>query len=168
MKKIIGSVSLLLIVVVLAGCFGNFQLTRNLYTWNSQVGSKFANTAVMWVMLIIPVYSVCSFIDFAILNVVEFWTGENPLAMSEGQIDIRLLEQDGKVYEIRASRNRFDITQLEGENADESVAVIYDPADGSWYLKSASQIQKIAELNGGLLDLYYPDGKTYQANLWLN
>ena len=165
MKTILKILSISLVVILLSGCFGNFQLTRNLYQWNSQVGDKFANTAVMWVMMIVPVYSVCGFIDFFILNVIEFWTGENPMTMAEGDIDIQTIETDGKTYEIKATKNRFDITQLAGADAGKSVAIIYNSKDGSWYLQSEDKLQQIAAVEDGFLNLLYPDGTTLKTDL---
>ncbi|MFC1887410.1 DUF3332 domain-containing protein [Candidatus Cloacimonadota bacterium] len=161
--KIVG---VFLILILLSGCFGNFQLTRNLYTWNSQVGDKFANTAVMWILFIIPAYEVCGFIDFFILNTIEFWSGENPLSMSEYEEDIQIVESEGVNYEIKATQNRFDITQLNGEDAGSTVAIIHDAADGSWYLQSGDKLEKIATLDGNLLTLNYPDGKNIRTRLY--
>lgn len=168
MNKIIKFVAIIMVVILLSGCFGNFQLTRNLYTWNSQVGDKFVNTAVMWVLMIVPVYGVCGFIDLFVLNTIEFWTGDNPLTMSEGEMDIKQVENDGKLYEIKATKNRFDITQLKGEEAGSTVAIIYDPADLTWYLESESQKIRIAEVENGFLTLNYPDGSKLRTDLHLN
>jgi len=164
MKAVIKILAVFLVVILLSGCFGNFQLTRNLYNWNSNVGDDFANTAVMWVMIIVPVYEACGFIDFFILNVVEFWTGENPMSMAEGDVDIQIIENEGKTYEIKASKNRFDITQLEGEDAGSTVALIYNSDDNSWYLDSEDQLQQIAAVEDGFLNLYYPDGSSFKTD----
>lgn len=67
-------------LVSASGCYGQFALTRKLYTWNGSFGSKFLSTLLMWVMMIIPVYEVVGLIDLWILNLIEFWTGSNPLA----------------------------------------------------------------------------------------
>jgi hypothetical protein len=165
MRTLLKFVSVMLVVVILSGCFGNFQLTRNLYKWNSSVGDKFVNTAVMWVMMIVPVYGVCGFIDMFILNLVEFWSGENPLTMKSGDVDIQIVENEGKIYQIKASQNRFDITQLEGEDAGKSVAIIFDPSDGSWYLQSEEITEKIAGVENGYLTLNYPDGSQFSTGL---
>ena len=168
MKTSIKIMAIFMVVVLLSGCFGNFQLTRNLYTWNSQVGDKFVNTIVMWVLFIIPAYEVCGFIDFFILNTIEFWTGENPLTMSEDELDVKIVESAGKTFEIKASQNRFDITQLDGAEAGSTVAIIHEPADGSWYLQSEDTTQKIAQIEDGMLTLNYPDGNSIKTNITTN
>ncbi len=62
------------------GCYGKFALTKKLHGWNGTLGNKFVNTFVFWLFLIIPVYGVCTFVDGVILNLIEFWTGQNPMA----------------------------------------------------------------------------------------
>jgi hypothetical protein len=78
---------LLLLMVSLTltgGCFGRFPLTRAIYNANASVGgdvgsdrtqAKLAQTAVMWVFVIIPVYSVGMIGDALVFNAIEFWTG---------------------------------------------------------------------------------------------
>jgi len=65
---------------VASGCFGKFQLTRKLYDINKSVDEKFTRSAVTWLFVIIPVYGVTALLDFFVFNVIEFWSGENPVA----------------------------------------------------------------------------------------
>jgi hypothetical protein len=65
-------------VVFSSGCFGKFQLTRNLYEINKSVEDKYLRSAVTW-LFVIP-YGIAGFLDFAVFNLIEFWSGENPLA----------------------------------------------------------------------------------------
>ncbi|MGZ8429563.1 MAG: DUF3332 family protein [Candidatus Deferrimicrobiaceae bacterium] len=65
-------------VVVSAGCFGKFQLTRNLYDINKSVEDQYVRSAVTW-LFVIP-YALTGFLDFAVFNLIEFWSGENPIA----------------------------------------------------------------------------------------
>jgi hypothetical protein len=64
-------------IVFSAGCYGKFQLTRSLYEINRSVEDKYLRSAVTW-LLIIP-YGVAGFLDFAVFNLIEFWSGENPI-----------------------------------------------------------------------------------------
>ena len=112
-NKFIKVTAMVLILVFLSfstfSCYGNFSLVKKLYQWNGSLGSKFVNSAVAWLLIIIPVYGVAGFIDFVILNVLEYWTGENPVKMSAGETDTQIVSKDGKEYQITASKNRFDI-----------------------------------------------------------
>lgn len=60
-----------------AGCFGKFQLTRKLYDINQSIDEKYIRSAVTW-LFVIP-YAVTGLLDFIVFNVIEFWSGENPV-----------------------------------------------------------------------------------------
>jgi hypothetical protein len=74
-------VSLLLVVSVgwlASGCFGKFQLTRMLHEANQSVEDKYLRSAVTW-LFVIP-YALTGVLDIFIFNLIEFWSGENPIA----------------------------------------------------------------------------------------
>ena len=60
-----------------AGCFGKFQLTRKLYDVNQSIDEKYVRSAATWIF-VIP-YALTGILDFVVFNVIEFWTGENPV-----------------------------------------------------------------------------------------
>ena len=61
-----------------AGCFGKFQLTRKLYDINQSIDEKYVRSAATW--LFMPLYGITGLLDFVVFNVIEFWSGENPVA----------------------------------------------------------------------------------------
>jgi len=63
-----------------AGCFGKFQLTRKVYDMNKAIDEKYVRSAATWVFVIVPVYGFAALLDLIVFNVIEFWTGENPVA----------------------------------------------------------------------------------------
>ncbi|HWS15098.1 MAG TPA: DUF3332 family protein [Candidatus Methylomirabilis sp.] len=63
-----------------AGCFGKFQLTRKVYDINQSIDEKYVRSAATWIFVIVQVYTVAALLDFIVFNVIEFWTGENPVA----------------------------------------------------------------------------------------
>jgi hypothetical protein len=62
-----------------AGCFGKFQLTRKVYDMNQSIDEKYVRSATTWIFVIIQVYTVAALVDLIVFNVIEFWTGENPV-----------------------------------------------------------------------------------------
>jgi hypothetical protein len=61
---------------VFAGCFGQFQLTRDIYRFNHRA----TNSAIMeqlafWALVIIPVYPIALIVDVVVLNTLDFWSG---------------------------------------------------------------------------------------------
>jgi len=63
---------------VSSGCFGSFRLTNKLYQVNKSVDEKYIRSVVTWIF-IIP-YGFTAILDFLVFNVIEFWSGENPVA----------------------------------------------------------------------------------------
>jgi hypothetical protein len=63
-----------------AGCFGKFQLTRKVYDINQSIDEKYVRSAATWILVIVQVYTVAALLDLIVFNVLEFWTGENPVA----------------------------------------------------------------------------------------
>ena len=69
-----------LLGVSTTACYGKFMLTRKVYEINGKVtDNKFVHSLVMWVFMIVPVYFLAGVADVVILNLVEFWTGTNPM-----------------------------------------------------------------------------------------
>jgi len=97
------TLALLAAPVLSTGCFGQFQILRNLYGFNRTVSQdRFVRWAVFLAMNIAPVYPVGAVMDAFIVNPVEFWTGNNPVKGSKrwlgGQPQAQLTPQpDGRV-----------------------------------------------------------------------
>ena len=131
MKKIISGVligSTLLMSQV--SCVGSYGLFNKILDWNNNVSNKFVNELIYLLFMILPVYSIAMFIDAIIINTIEFWTGSNPLAMNEGDVEQQLVTgKDGKDYLITATKNKFEIKDLETEEIGE---LIYNPTAMSW------------------------------------
>jgi len=176
MRVFIKVVSILLIICLFvlsfSGCYGKFNLTKKLYTWNGKIGDKWVNSIVMWVLFIVPVYEVVGFVDFVILNVIEHWTGKNPVAMGPGESETQLVQIDGKTYEITASMNRFDINVLSDNEILKSISLIYDTETKSWFAQNDEiGYIKLAELDDedlNILHLIEPDGGIVDVDLATN
>lgn len=114
------------------GCFGEFALVRKVYNWNQDIGGKFVNTLVFYALNIIPVYGIASLVDFVILNLIEFWSGSNPVSMKEGDYEMQLTTIDGVDYKIEATKDTFTTTQLSGEKAGEVRVMKFDRTNKTW------------------------------------
>ncbi len=110
-------ISIFLVMImgaVQSSCIGSFKLSKKVLTWNKSLGGKFLNELVYILFWVLPVYEVSMLIDGLILNTIEFWTGSNPVAMNPGEVESKIVEQNGVRYQVVASQNRFDFTQLDG------------------------------------------------------
>lgn len=144
------------------GCYGTFELTSKIYDWNGDAtDNKWANSIIMWGLIIIPVYEFCLFVDVVVLNTVEFWTGSNPLAMTEGETDTQIVQSGDKIFEITASQNKFHIEQIEGDGTGQSIDLNYKADETAWYVANGEAEYKIAQgdlNNNDLIKLFSPDG----------
>lgn len=130
-----------------SACYGPFNLTRTIYNWNGKVQSfqdipaKWMQEVVFVALVLIPVYPFALVIDALFFNSVQFWTGENPIKVSEapdgaGRIitagdttitlsqpdaDGRVLvtyKRDGRVFAqagLRTEGGRIDLTDAAGD-----------------------------------------------------
>lgn len=155
-------------VMQLSGCYGNFALTRKLYTWNGTVGDKWINSVVMWAMMIVPVYGAAGFVDLVVLNTVQFWTGNNPVAMKDGEKDIQMVQWKGKEFRLTATTNRLDVQEMIGGVAQPPVSLVYDMHTQSWAAVAGKEQRTVIEMvgeTGQIADLVYPDGHKQRVEL---
>ena len=166
MKKI--SVAVLLSsAILLSSCIGSFRLTKTVHEWNSNVGDKFVNELVFLVLVIVPVYEVATIIDAVVLNSIEFWSGENPMVMKDGEKHSKLVEIDGKTYQLTSEKYKMTIEEQGKTNS--KTELVFRTEDNSWYLKKGKKLHKLveAEVHDGKITSYhviYPDGSTTTIN----
>ncbi len=65
------------------GCFGSFGLTTGVYDWNDSFGNKWLKWLIFLGLNIVPVYGIAVFVDSLVLNSIEFWFGDNPVARQQ-------------------------------------------------------------------------------------
>jgi hypothetical protein len=129
------ALALIFIFVTLSqqSCIGSFQLTKNLYEWNTtQMGSKWASEVVFLAFLIVPVYSVTLLADGIVLNAIEFWTGDNPLAMKQGEKDVKIVENNSVTYKLTAEQNIIKAEQITGVNAGAQGEFVWNEENQNW------------------------------------
>jgi Domain of unknown function (DUF3332) len=72
-------------VLSMASCAGQFALTHKLLNWNLSL-NKWVGSLLMFLFIIIPVYGVCMLVDYIVLNIIEFYSGSNPMT-SEAEVN---------------------------------------------------------------------------------
>lgn len=162
MNKIVKLTSVALIVVLLAiglsGCFGNFAATRKVYDFNKSFGDKWMNQIMFWVLAAVPVYEFAGIADVLLFNTVEFWTGNNPIAMADGEEVIKYASENGKDLKITIRKNQIHVEDL--ANPDQELDLQYKPFEKSWYYQSAEGPVKIATISQDQASIFRPNGKT--------
>lgn len=87
--RIVCAVALMSFITISTACYGPFNLTKNVYHWNSnikgsgEVNSKWMREIVFFGMFIIPVYEFSLLLDTFIFNSIHFWTGDSPIKSSD-------------------------------------------------------------------------------------
>lgn len=120
---------------VLTGCYGSFSLTKKLYNFNGSLGNKWVQSG--FVFFLGFVYGLTGTVDACILNLIEFWTGSNPIAakdghfeqvaadgtrvegrvLADGRLDVTITSVDGKVINTIMERSADGVTMTDANGA---------------------------------------------------
>ncbi len=150
MKKSVKLFAVLLSATILcSSCIGSFGLTSKVKDWNDNLGDKWVNELVFLGLNIVPIYSISLFVDAVVLNSIEFWTGENPVAAT-GETKI-VKNTAGEDVQITAMENGYNLS-----NGSEDMQLIYNEAEMSWnavYNNQSTEILKFVDGNNALLTL---------------
>ena len=164
MKKVITCL-LLTTSILFTSCIGSFSAFTKLRDWNETVtDNQFGNELIFIALWVVPVYQIATLGDLLIFNSIEFWGGDNPIAMKDGDSETRTIVSKGNTYEITATKNRFDVKIIGGERKAESSSLVYVPTDKSWNVeKENGELVKLASLKKGLLMAHLPNGKVVEV-----
>lgn len=121
-KKIVVLTLVATMAVMSVGCYGSFNLTKKVYNWNGSLGNKWVVELVFLACYVVPVYSIAGFIDVVILNSLEFWTGNNPMASSVSSEDGTTVSfnAETKQVEISYAGKTFILAQEDGKSVVKS------------------------------------------------
>ncbi|SRR5690554_282110 len=146
--------------ILSTSCLGSFSAWNSLKDWNETASdNKFVNNAIFWGLNIIPIYPLFYAGDVIIFNLIEFWSGDNPIAMNEGEMDTQIVEKDGVQYELTATKNQMKIAVLSGERAGNELLLVYEPEDKSWNAVKDGQKIKLTSYEEGFHIVYMPNGQ---------
>jgi hypothetical protein len=129
-RRSVAAVAAVLVVAfgaLSAGCFGSFKLTKQLYEVNKSVEDKYLRSAVTW-LFIIP-YSFTATLDFLIFNVVEFWSGQSPVA--SGPVTTVYADAGGKSILTLARDGAATVATVERYAGETLVSTLRVRDDGS-------------------------------------
>lgn len=127
----IGLVCLLGTSMLNTSCIGSFQLTNKMLNWNRQIGNKFVNELVFFAFWFVPVYEVSALADLVVLNSIEFWSGENPVAQGRSVIE----GNDGR-YFVDSDSEGYTITS---ENDGSVVRLDFDKDEQTWSVNAGGE-----------------------------
>ncbi len=153
--------------IAVGGCIGSFSLTTKLYSWNEKAtDNKYVNTAILWVLGILPVYDATLFVDFVVLNTIEFWSGKNPMAFTGPQNLEKVVTSNGKTVKVTMGNNAITVDRLDGAAPSREFSLRYDPATSSYFMDDRHGLStKVASLDKSMVTLYSPDGRITTRSL---
>jgi hypothetical protein len=157
---------MLSMTILCTSCLGSFSAFNSLRDWNDGLtGNKFLDQLVFWALNIVPVYGLFLFGDVILFNLLEFWTGSNPIAMADGESETQYANIKGTDVRMTASKNKFDIAILSGDNAGKEVNLLFVPEDKSWNAVGENgELTKLASMEDGFYLIHTPEGETIKID----
>lgn len=169
MKKFV-ICGMLSLSILFTSCLGSFSAFNSLRDWNQGISdSRFINNVVFWALIIVPVYEIFLIGDTLIFNPIEFWTGNNPLAMKEGEKEVQMVEKDGNTLKITATRNHMLLEVVAGPKTGEKLQLEYLPEEHSWNaVKENGERIKLSSMHEGFYMVYLPNGEAVRIDAGLS
>lgn len=99
-----------------SGCIGSFRLTNAVYDFNRGLGSLVVQEIVFLAFLILPVYNIAILVDAIILNVIEAFTGSNPMGKNAGDAEVVALADDTSLSVLRTADGVHTVLALPGQD----------------------------------------------------
>jgi hypothetical protein len=136
-NRIVAAIVVGSFLTVTTACYGPFNLTRNVYHWNSnikgssEVNEKWMKEFVFFGMIIIPVYMFSALLDAFIFNSIQFWSGSNPVKADDAGGDgATRVVRVGEVTVTMVERDRGATVTYERNGIVERRAIIETNATG--------------------------------------
>ena len=138
---------------MLSSCMvGSWSLFNKYADWQTNMtDSKFVN-AVVGLVLGAICYPVCGIVDALVLNTIEFWSGDNPVASNIGKTK-NVMGQDGRLYAVKTLKNGYEIKAPNGE----ITLFTYNKKDNSWSMSQNGLTKEIFRFN--------EDGKSIKVEM---
>lgn len=151
-KKIVVVMLIATMSLMTVGCYGSFNLTKKVYNWNGSLGNKWVVELVFLACYIVPVYSIAGFIDLVILNSIEFWTGNNPMASNVSSNDGTTVafNQEKNEMTVSFAGKSFTISREEGKSTVKD-------AEGNvlaYAVVAENGSMNVTDINGNILNTY--------------
>ena len=141
--------------MLMNSCVGSFSLFNKYADWQrNMTNSKFINAIVGFVLMPI-VGSVTIVIDWFILNTIEFWSGDNPVAKNAGKTQ-QVMGSDGRYYAVKTLIDGYEITTPD----DQMVKFVYDKQNDAWMQVQNGETKEMFRFNhDGTIKVTTPQGQ---------
>ncbi len=151
--------ALLASAICLNSCIGSFALSKKVLDWNKNIGDKYVNEIVFLALGICQVYSVTALADLVVMNSIEFWTGNSPLAKQE----TKEVKGENGNYLVKTTPKGYEITHTDTQL---SMDLTYDAINRSWSASDGqSTVQLIRFEDDNKAIVYAGENKTMEVEL---
>ena len=173
-------INLKVVACLLAGSFlfsscfvGQYGLWNKYINWqNHMTSNKFVNAIVGFILVPI-VGGVCTLADILILNTIEFWSGDNPVASNIGKTQ-QVMGKDGRYYAVKTLKDGYEVKAPTGEVTN----LIHNAENDSWSMEQNGVVKEIfrfnadgtirANVNGMSKDFTLNEAGVYEARMLAN
>ncbi len=146
--------------MLFSSCIGSFGLSNKLLSWNKSIDTKFVNELVFIAFWIVPVYEISILADVLVLNSIEFWSGDNPVADAGS---VKTIDSKEGVYTVETREDGYTI-QKEGE--ENVVDLNFDNTDKSWSVEAEGESYKLLKFtDNDEVVMFLPDGQEMNVSL---
>lgn len=151
LKKVI-TLLLLLTVTTSIGCTGSFNLTKKVYDAHRSQSDKWADELFFLGCVILPVYGIATFADAVVFNSIEFWTGDNPVVLNDGQ-KTKFVNNKGEAVIVEYNDETDEIKLISSLANGETSEVYLQKSDAAVVAKDAAGnvlYSSVANADGGV------------------
>jgi hypothetical protein len=127
--------------LMMQSCIGSFSLWTGLRDWNLGVSDKFVNEVVFLAFHIVPVYEVAYIADCLVLNSIEFWSGNNPVA----DFGTKQVKGENGDYLVTTKADGYTIVKV-GEE-DKPLELVYNADNRTWNAVAEGESYELITMN---------------------
>ena len=127
------------------GCFGKFNLTRNMYDINDNISeNRWAKSGAFLAFLVFPVYVTSLTMDVVIFNAVEFWH-RNPIR----SVTTELESPDGHHATLTTDEHgTLHVTVERADGTTERFSLSREPSGAAAWAENGELLARVVEVNG--------------------
>lgn len=156
MKKVSFKVAAVLVAgtLVCSSCIGSFGLFNKYEKWQCNMTSNKYVNGIVGLILQPIVGGICLTVDALVLNTIEFWTGDNPVASNTTQ---KVMGQDGLYYAVTTTKQGYEVKAPSGE----VTRFIHNEKNDSWSMEQNGVTKEIFRFNAdGTIQATLQNGQT--------
>jgi hypothetical protein len=117
-----------------AGCFGRFRAMNAVYDFNrSASDNTVVRSLVLFALLVIPVYELAFFIDWIVLNTLDFFNGTSKVAVEK-------LPDGTEVRMAKLDADTVRVTHVDTSGRETSVDVVRAGANAGYVRRADGRI----------------------------